>query len=254
MFEFLDACISKADCADVAGKPHCRQFTKGAMKTCQSSTPCTETCTPQQFCSKDGVCQGGESEAGRDIVTIGGPDTGATCIFPFTYMAVEYEECAMDLIVGRSWCSTKTDRQGKHTLGNWGECPSKRDVCGSNSDCILKGGNKTVCREDETLHRKCVKPSQCSSACSRHQVCMSNLRCRTPMLCNSDSDCSFGIGTNQRNSTAVERCKQHVPGGVKVCQRKKVCPSPCTDDQFCSVTNVCLTPGGQTYFKFPFME
>ena len=89
----LEPCISNSDCGDTEDKPYCRQFSKGSKKTCQSSSPCRETCTTEQFCNKDGICLGGDPEDGKDVVTTKGPDPGATCIFPFTLNSTVYRDC-----------------------------------------------------------------------------------------------------------------------------------------------------------------
>ena len=47
---------------------------------------------------------------------------GQTCIFPFTYKGVEYDECATNA-AGRGWCATKVDGNLKYVSGNWGYCP-----------------------------------------------------------------------------------------------------------------------------------
>ena len=42
-----------------------------------------------------------------EVVTVSGPDTGSTCIFPFTFQGVTYTECAEDS--DGKWCSTEVD-------------------------------------------------------------------------------------------------------------------------------------------------
>merc|ERR1712228_657444 len=68
------------------------------------------------------------SSSSGSCVTTGGPATGSTCVFPFTYAGVTYNACA-DWIyggqaAGTTWCSTKVDSSGVHVNneGNYGFC------------------------------------------------------------------------------------------------------------------------------------
>jgi len=57
--------------------------------------------------------------------TIGGPDAGSDCIFPFIWgyrdLNTTYKECTADG-GNEYWCSTKVDELGFHVSGKWGEC------------------------------------------------------------------------------------------------------------------------------------
>merc|ERR1719402_1680943 len=67
---------------------------------------CASTCTNKQDC-----------------VTDGGNLSGQKCVFPFTYRDTTYHSCAKRDI-GKPWCSTRTDRTGRHMTGFWGYCPN----------------------------------------------------------------------------------------------------------------------------------
>ena len=41
------------------------------------------------------VFQGGDPESGEEVVTKGGPDSGAFCVFPFIWKSKVYRSCAM---------------------------------------------------------------------------------------------------------------------------------------------------------------
>jgi hypothetical protein len=90
-----DLCISNRDCSNVPLKPHCQQYAKGSRKTCQSRSPCQDTCSPEQFCSLDAVCQGGDPEDGKETLTVGGPDINAFCVFPFIWKSHTYRACKL---------------------------------------------------------------------------------------------------------------------------------------------------------------
>ena len=58
-----------------------------------------------------------------DCVTDGGNQSGQKCVFPFTYRDTTYHSCTKRDI-GKPWCSTRTDRSGRHMTGFWGYCPN----------------------------------------------------------------------------------------------------------------------------------
>ena len=54
-----------------------------------------------------------------------GPSSNHTCIFPFVFNDITYNECTHD--EDGFWCSTKVDSNGNHIgkQGNWGICGQK---------------------------------------------------------------------------------------------------------------------------------
>merc|ERR1712227_1126408 len=79
-------------------------------------------------CPSSGSTTTTSSSSSGSCVTTGGPATGSTCVFPFTYAGVTYNACA-DWIyggqaAGTTWCSTKVDSSGVHVNneGNYGFC------------------------------------------------------------------------------------------------------------------------------------
>jgi hypothetical protein len=60
------------------------------------------------------------------------------CIFPFKFNDVEYHGCvADDEFVGKFWCSTKVNKEGKHVSGFWGHCGRGCYIDPkNNSECI----------------------------------------------------------------------------------------------------------------------
>ena len=55
-----------------------------------------------------------------------GSEVGKPCVFPFTYKGKTYNGCPVDPEdpARTRWCSTKTDEQGNHIVGNSGHCMS----------------------------------------------------------------------------------------------------------------------------------
>ena len=59
----------------------------------------------------------------HNCTTVGGPDPGANCVFPFTYDGVVHTEC-VDFGLPKLLCATLTDQNGNYVKGNWGYCAS----------------------------------------------------------------------------------------------------------------------------------
>ena len=53
--------------------------------------------------------------------TISGPMSRKKCIFPFRYDGVLYNQCIY-ANHDKLWCSTQTDGNDNHIIGNWGNC------------------------------------------------------------------------------------------------------------------------------------
>ena len=60
-------------------------------------------------------------------VTVGGAKIGASCVFPFIFMGVEYNGCTTIDGDSTPWCSTLVDDAGVHVrgIGAWGYCGPK---------------------------------------------------------------------------------------------------------------------------------
>ena len=64
-------------------------------------------------------------ESRNECQTVGGPDPGKSCIFPFKFQDKIYNECPFDPDdQSKTWCSTKVDSNGNHVVGQkkWGHC------------------------------------------------------------------------------------------------------------------------------------
>jgi hypothetical protein len=60
-----------------------------------------------------------------DCFTVGGPDIGKKCVFPFTYNNVVHFGCPVDPEdSSKRWCSTRVDGNGNHVAGQgvYGDC------------------------------------------------------------------------------------------------------------------------------------
>ena len=93
----------------------------------ESNPPCSTSPPPPPPPPPTGRC-----------ATVGGPDTGETCIFPFRFNGVLYNACTYEgNSVGETepWCSTLTDSNDVHVggEGNWGYCSSACPVDGDST-------------------------------------------------------------------------------------------------------------------------
>ena len=60
--------------------------------------------------------------------TISGDQANKTCIFPFIYGEIVYNECTTTENDGIPWCSTKTDVNNNTIKDNWGNCAEQCPV------------------------------------------------------------------------------------------------------------------------------
>ena len=78
----------------------------------------------------------------KTFVTIGGNDTGNSCIFPFKESddTPFHTSCLFDDVRG-SWCATEVNKNGVVLDGRWGLCQDERRIAfkgpGSGKECIL---------------------------------------------------------------------------------------------------------------------
>ena len=87
----------------------------------------------------------------------GSNSKNASCQFPFTIEDQTFDACTTEKDhEGRFWCSTKVDRFGIHTEGNWGYCS---DECFFASTEIVPK-NDIICATTDEFHSK-VKNALC---------------------------------------------------------------------------------------------
>lgn len=56
-----------------------------------------------------------------ECMTLSGNTPNLPCVFPFTFDGVSYSSCIVEGYPN-PWCSTQTDSQGQHVIGEWGDC------------------------------------------------------------------------------------------------------------------------------------
>ena len=74
-------------------------------------------------------------------MTVSGPKPNKKCVFPFKLGRRIYRSCTDRSDPGKFWCSTKTDKRGRHVgkEKEWGYChPS----CGKKKNSLGLGNKK----------------------------------------------------------------------------------------------------------------
>jgi len=110
-----------------------------------------------------------DTEASLGCVTVGGPDPGVDCVFPFTFNSRVFWGCTLegtDDGNDKPWCSTLTDQEGRHVgnQGNWGYCSSN---CGNpetttTATTTTCGLNQQTCRNiyNGVVFKYCCKKGE----------------------------------------------------------------------------------------------
>ena len=79
----------------------------------------------------------------KHIVTVGGPDAGKACHFPFRAYEGESisQTCIFDYINEGAWCATEVNSDGIMIPGKWGSCEDERAIAyrgkGAGKECIF---------------------------------------------------------------------------------------------------------------------
>merc|ERR1711936_655353 len=124
--------LSSVDCntcvCSSLGQQVCTTDSCSSSFTTTTTTPPTTTTTTTSTTTT--TTPSTSTVASSSCLTVSGPDTGSSCVFPFTFNGVTYVTCA-DWIYGGSnqgekWCSTKVDAAGQHVNGEgkYGFCSS----------------------------------------------------------------------------------------------------------------------------------
>ena len=101
------------------------------------------------FVEPEAASEAGDAVTDGNCVTYHGPDTGSSCIFPFTFSGVTYVSCAEWVYggsnQGQTWCSTKVDSAGVHVNGEgkYGFCSSDCSPAVSLADILAGLGIST---------------------------------------------------------------------------------------------------------------
>eukprot|EP00092_Neocalanus_flemingeri_P017751 GFUD01019206.1.p1 GENE.GFUD01019206.1~~GFUD01019206.1.p1 ORF type:complete len:822 (+),score=86.31 GFUD01019206.1:100-2565(+) len=145
--------------------------TAAGCNTCTCLVNGNLSCT-EKFCPSVSNC-----------TTVGGPDAGSACIFPFTFDGVKYTKCTthrdMD---GKAWCSTFTDSRGTHVggQGNWGYCGG---VCGRDPKGLWTpwgawGTCSSSCGVGSQVRTRSCSQGLCSGSSKATQQCQGTKRVR----------------------------------------------------------------------------
>ena len=88
--------------------------------------------------------------------TVGGPDLGKPCVFPFTFNGIVHFGCPKDPDdPSKRWCSTKVDQSGNHIGGQgvYGDCALSCPIHNDkwveyflNNSCLIDQNNNFFCQ------------------------------------------------------------------------------------------------------------
>ena len=199
-----DQCGTSMECAERnPRKPICKKGIEGKM--CVSPEQCFTNCSASAVCTSKHKC-----EKAPTCRSDGNCKPGKSC------MSVVGEKKRLCLAADPAQAS---------------------DQCASNSDCQAKGTTRTVCKEFDNGHRRCVTPKECLSKCESKEICTTDHKCRATWECKQDKHCA-----------KHEFCRKFVPGGKAFCS---VVPGiqekPLSDE--CGASLDCKDKGEQTVCK-----
>jgi hypothetical protein len=69
-------------------------------------------------------------------ITVGGPNPGKSCIFPFTYNGIKRTSCAWDHWANSDWCQIEIPSNGS-AIKRQGKLRGKWGVCGSGCNNLM---------------------------------------------------------------------------------------------------------------------
>jgi len=121
------------------------------------------------------------TETPTSCQTNGGANSGANCVFPFTFRGVTYDGCTT-VADDQLWCSTLTDSDGVHIggQGNWGycssDCPSFCDEEGyfeSRGECVCSEKSRVYWGNTIVRGRDNIQDSvaECQQSCAANNDC-----------------------------------------------------------------------------------
>jgi len=174
--------------------------------------------------------------------TNGGGDSGASCVFPFTYKEKVYRGCILvDADDGIPWCSTLTDSTGQHIggQGKWGHCPSS---CNTDTDGSVTDGSADVNVEGSISNTKLTQlpwfPSNGQLSLPINTIASNNVEGVTQ---NDINNRFLALGLNKPN-IGHQQCR--APGnGQGSCRHIHHCVKPVFFNFLTFLTHMCIIEG-----------
>jgi len=187
---------------------------------------------------KKSINQIPEIPLGSKVCTVG---NGKRCQFPFRYREKVFASCTREFDNdNKPWCSTKTDKQGNHVIGEdeWGHCPSSCPVDIQNPPGFTSNPNPNPGGESWSKWSPCSKtcgqgtrirsnnlcPRTVPDCVSRETETCFELACPSvvePKEWSSWSSCSTTCGQGQRTRTLT---------GSRVTQERGCNNKACSDN------------------------
>jgi len=182
--------------------------------------------------------------------TNGGGDSGARCVFPFTFKERVYRGCILvDADDGIPWCSTLTDSSGQHVggQGKWGHCPStcNKDIDGSpvaSSSSSSPPTDASVSVEGSISNTRLTQlpwfPSDGKLSLPINTVATNNVEGVTQ---NDITNRFLALGLNKPN---IGHGQCRAPGnGQGTCRHIHHCVKPVYFNFFTFLTHMCIIEG-----------
>jgi len=182
--------------------------------------------------------------------TNGGGDSGARCVFPFTYKERTYRGCILvDADDGIPWCSTLTDNTGQHVggQGKWGHCPDScnKDTVGTSAGVSTSQATPTdasVSVEGSLSNTKLTQlpwfPSDGKLSLPIGTVASNNVEGVTQ---NDITNRFLALGLNKPN---IGHGSCRAPGnGQGSCRHIHHCVKPVYFNFFTFLTHMCIIEG-----------
>jgi len=182
--------------------------------------------------------------------TNGGGDSGARCVFPFTYKERTYRGCILvDADDGIPWCSTLTDNTGQHVggQGKWGHCPAScnKDTVGTSAGVSTTQATPTdasVSVEGSLSNTKLTQlpwfPSDGKLSLPIGTVASNNVEGVTQ---NDITNRFLALGLNKPN---IGHGSCRAPGnGQGTCRHIHHCVKPVYFNFFTFLTHMCIIEG-----------
>ena len=196
-------CKANRDCKDEKGIfTICKDL--DGKRMCSHPDQCLSNCQPSEFCGSEHECK---------------QVPGCT----------SDEDCEHDLVCklssnGLRACQPKPSTEPE---------PSKVHECGRSSECKAKDKLGMICKEEENMVRKCVRPSEClrRRRCLGTELCDAENECRAPLECSSIKKCPPG-----------QTCQEHKPGDPKTCHPDPNVEVPANLEK-CDTTKDCTKAG-----------
>merc|ERR1719326_427129 len=133
---------------------------------------------------------------------------GETCVFPFSYLGVEYYQCTYSSSP-TPWCATKVDPNGTVITNNWGDCANTQlSACPAESltspSCTAITGSACVFpfRHEGIVYNQCTEVAV-SGVTGSQAWCSTNITTAGEHIAGSEAVCPNTCDGAQNNTATA---------------------------------------------------